>query len=85
MSVVVSFDRPANAALVGEWGSPVDWPAPGVAIHANMLPNGQLLTWGRTVHQPAPRPLQQSPSSGILDERVRWQGKEVVRWCLLRP
>jgi galactose oxidase-like protein/List-Bact-rpt repeat protein len=62
VSVVVSFDRPANAALVGQWGSPVDWPAPGVAIHANMLPNGQLLTWGRTVHQP----VLWNPSTGAF-------------------
>jgi len=62
VSVVVSFDRPANAALVGQWGSPVDWPSLAVAIHANLLPNGQLLTWGRTVHQP----VLWNPASGAF-------------------
>jgi hypothetical protein len=52
VAVVVSFDRPANAALVGQWASPISWPSPGLAIHANLLPNGQLLTWGRTNHLP---------------------------------
>jgi len=52
VAVVVSFDRPANAALVGQWGSPISWPSSAVAIHANLLPDGRVLTWGRTVHQP---------------------------------
>jgi len=52
VAVIVSFDRPANAALSGQWGSPITWPANAVQIHANLLPNGQVLTWGRTVHQP---------------------------------
>jgi hypothetical protein len=52
VAIVVSFDRPANAALVGQWGNPVSWPSPAVAIHANLLPDGRVLTWGRTVHQP---------------------------------
>ncbi len=52
VSVVVSFDHPVNAALVGQWSAPVNWPAQAVAIHANLLPNGKVLTWGRTVHQP---------------------------------
>jgi hypothetical protein len=50
VSVIVSFDRPANAALAGQWGSPISWPA--VAIHANLLPDGRVFTWGRSDHQP---------------------------------
>jgi hypothetical protein len=49
-SVIVSFDRPANAALVGQWGSPLTWPA--LAIHATLLPNGRVMTWGRSDHIP---------------------------------
>jgi hypothetical protein len=46
VSVIVSFDRPANAALAGQWGSPFTWGiVPAVAIHANLLPNGRVLTW----------------------------------------
>ncbi len=59
-TIVVSFDRPANVAVVGQWGSPIDWPTPAVAIHANLLPNGQVLTWGRTVH----RPVRWNPAGG---------------------
>ena len=49
-SVVISFDRPANAALQGQWASPMPWPA--VAINANVLPNGIVMTWGRSDHIP---------------------------------
>jgi len=52
VAVVVSFDRPANAALLGQWGSPISWPSQAVAIHANLLPDGRVMTWGRTVHAP---------------------------------
>ena len=45
-SVVVSFDKPANKALVGEWGNPFDWPV--LSIHASVLPDGEVLTWGRS-------------------------------------
>ena len=48
--VVVSFDRPANAAVAGQWGSPFTWQA--LAIHASLLPNGKILTWGRSDHVP---------------------------------
>ena len=64
VAVVVSFDKPANAALVGQWGSPISWPSPAVAIHANLLPNGKLLTWGRTVHQPV---LWDPSGGGFVD------------------
>jgi hypothetical protein len=50
VSIVVSFDRPANAAVVGQWASPFAWPA--VAIHANLLPDGRVFTFGRSDHLP---------------------------------
>ena len=50
VAVIVSFDKPANVALVGQWSSPLTWPA--VAIHANLLPNGVVMTWGRSDHDP---------------------------------
>jgi hypothetical protein len=50
VSVVVSFDRPANAAVAGQWGSPLTWPA--VAIHASLLPDGRVFTWGRSDRPP---------------------------------
>ena len=49
-SIVVSFDRPANAAVAGQWAAPFTWPA--LAIHANLLPNGKVLTWGRSDREP---------------------------------
>jgi hypothetical protein len=49
-SVLVSFDRPANAAVAGQWGSPFTWPA--LAIHANVLPDGRVFTWGRSDRLP---------------------------------
>src|SRR3954447_2623170 len=48
-SVVVSFDKPANKALLGAWGSPVNWPV--LSIHASVLPDGKVLTWGRSDRQ----------------------------------
>jgi hypothetical protein len=50
VSIVVSFDRPANAAVGGQWGSPFTWPA--LAIHANLLPDGRVFTWGRSDRLP---------------------------------
>ena len=48
-SVVVSFDKPANKALLGAWGNPFDWPV--LSIHASALPDGEVLTWGRSYGQ----------------------------------
>jgi hypothetical protein len=50
-SVVVSFDKPANKALLGAWGNPFDWTV--LSIHASVLPNGKVLTWGRSDRQQA--------------------------------
>jgi WD40 repeat protein len=48
-SVVVSFDKPANKALLGEWGTPFNWPV--LSIHASVLPDGKVMTWGRSDRQ----------------------------------
>jgi hypothetical protein len=50
LSVIVSFDRPADVALTGQWGSPFTWT--GLAIHSHLLPNGKVLTWGRSDNLP---------------------------------
>jgi hypothetical protein len=49
-AIIVSFDRPANAALAGQWGPPFQWgtSTSALAIHANLLPNGWVMSWGRT-------------------------------------
>lgn len=53
LAVVVSFERPANVALLGEWGSPFTWGnTASLAIHGNVLPNGKVLTWGRSDRLP---------------------------------
>jgi hypothetical protein len=49
-SIIVSFDRPANVAMAGQWGTPFVWPA--LAIHGNLLPDGRVFTWGRSDRQP---------------------------------
>ena len=48
VSVVVSFESLAaavDAGTMGEWTAPFTWPA--VAIHAALLPNGQVVSYGR--------------------------------------
>ena len=55
ISVLVSFDRPANAALAGRWGGPFTWGiagTPALAIHANLLPDGRVFTWSRSDRSP---------------------------------
>ena len=44
-TVVVSFEADENEAVAGKWAPPIDWPH--VAIHAHLLPNGQVMTYGR--------------------------------------
>jgi hypothetical protein len=44
-SVVLSFATSADEYRVGSWSAPFAWPA--VAIHAHLLPNGKVLTFGR--------------------------------------
>lgn len=50
-TVVVSFELPSAQARLGEWSAPMAWPV--VGIHAHLLPNGKVLTFGRTGHNPA--------------------------------
>ncbi|MEP7065555.1 MAG: galactose oxidase-like domain-containing protein [Gemmatimonadota bacterium] len=49
-NVVVSFDRTSPVADAGEWSAPMTWPA--IAIHSHLLPDGRVLTWGRSDHVP---------------------------------
>jgi galactose oxidase-like protein/Kelch motif protein len=49
--VIVSFDPTAPVAGAGQWAAPISWPV--VAIHAALLPNGHVLTWGRSDRQPS--------------------------------
>ena len=49
-TVGVSFEIPSGQALRGEWSQPMAWPV--VGIHAHLLPNGRVLTFGRAGHAP---------------------------------
>jgi hypothetical protein len=49
-SVTVSFATDAVESVVGAWGAPLSWPA--VAIHAQLLPNGSVMSFGRMDHVP---------------------------------
>lgn len=49
-NVVVSFDLVSAIASSGQWAAPITWPA--VAIHSHLLPDGRVLTWGRSDHDP---------------------------------
>jgi Domain of unknown function (DUF1929) len=53
VSVVISFEALAaatEAGTMGQWSAPFAWPA--VAIHAALLPNRKVLTYGRHHRQP---------------------------------
>jgi hypothetical protein len=53
VSVVISFESLAaatDAGTMGQWSAPFAWPA--VAIHAALLPNRQVVTYGRHHRQP---------------------------------
>ena len=50
--VVVSFATSADEYKVGSWSPPFAWPA--VAIHAHLLPNGRVLTFGRMPNSGVP-------------------------------
>lgn len=61
-NVVVSFDLVSGIASAGQWSSPITWGAVGsVAIHAHLLPDGRVLTWGRSDKVPV---LWTPPASG---------------------
>ena len=53
VSVVISFEALAaatDAGTMGQWSAPFAWPA--VAIHAALLPNRQVVTYGRHHRMP---------------------------------
>jgi hypothetical protein len=53
VNVIVSFEALAaaiDAGTMGQWSAPFAWPA--VAIHAALLPNRQVVTYGRHHRQP---------------------------------
>lgn len=50
-SVIVSFETGSDLAKVGKWDTPINWP--NVAIHASLLPDGRILTYGRPNAPPA--------------------------------
>jgi hypothetical protein len=49
-SLVVSFGTASDEASSGLWHAPIQWGA--VAIHASLLPNGKVLTFGRMHSNP---------------------------------
>ena len=49
-SIVLSFGQSSAVATLGRWDAPISWPA--VAIHASVLPDGRVMTWGRSDHTP---------------------------------
>lgn len=49
-SLVLSFGAASNEVAHGRWDSPIAWG--GVAIHAALLPNGKVLTFGRMSNNP---------------------------------
>ena len=44
-AIVASFETSADEAMIGQWASPTTWP--NVAIHAALMPDGTVLTYGR--------------------------------------
>ena len=49
-TVVVSFETDANESVAGKWAAPINWPH--VAIHAHLLPTGQVMSYGRMASTP---------------------------------
>lgn len=49
-AVIVSFQTSADEAKIGSWAPPIPWGA--VAIHAHLLPNGKVMTYGRIGNPP---------------------------------
>ena len=65
-SVIIGFETAAVVASRGSWNTPIAWP--GVAIHAHVLPDGRVMSWGRMDHapvfwQPATGSLSAGPST----------------------
>jgi hypothetical protein len=59
-TVVTSFETAADESVVGKWDLPIDWHH--VAIHAHLLPNGQVMSYGRM----AATPQAWNPVSGTF-------------------
>jgi galactose oxidase len=60
---------PKNTARPqGEWGRPFPWPV--VAVHLHLLPNGQVLSWGRIgppqVYDPAVESFSDAPIATMV-------------------
>lgn len=64
--IVVSFDTDANEALAGKWDSPIDWPH--VAIHAHLLPNGKVMSYGRMA---TGNPVVWNPADGLFAPQLQ--------------
>lgn len=52
---------PDPRAATGEWSAPIDWPV--VAVHVQVLPDGQVLSWGRGAYGP---PQLWNPATGAF-------------------
>ncbi len=53
-----------NESTEGSWSAPVTWPF--VAIHTSVLPNGKVLSWGRTEEHHTPSASIWDPATGTL-------------------
>jgi hypothetical protein len=47
--VSVAFNTSASVATLGQWNVSYTWPGTALPIHAHLLPNGKVLTFGRAV------------------------------------
>src|SRR5260221_7309323 len=52
---------PDPRAATGEWSVPISWPV--VAVHVQVLPDGQVLSWGRGAYGP---PQLWNPATGTF-------------------
>jgi hypothetical protein len=64
-TVVVSFETAADESVAGKWGAPIGWPH--VGIHVHLLPNGQVMSFGRM----ASTPVVWNPVSGTFTNLPR--------------
>jgi hypothetical protein len=64
-TVVVSFESQSADAVAGRWSAPTNWPH--VAIHAHLLPNGQVMTYGRMTGTPT----LWAPETGVFTSLSR--------------
>jgi galactose oxidase len=64
-TVVVSFETRVPDAVGGVWAPPIDWPH--VAIHAHLLPDGRVMTYGRMTGTPT----LWTPETGAFNSHSR--------------